>query len=141
MASTEITARADERRILKKYLTWYFRAKQKKALLQGRLHSLQRTIQSESAENESPSEIEARIQRQAEEAERSVLGIMDILDCLPADSTERAVMELRHIDCKTWQKICDTAYLSRSSCFRHYNKGMDTLLESSKVRSIIGLSK
>ncbi len=137
MASTPIT-RADERRILKKYLTRYYRAKEKKALLQSRLHGLKKTI---APGGENFSEIEARMQGQAEEAERSVLGIMDILDCLPADSIERTVMELRHIDCKTWQKICDTAYLSRASCFRHYNKGMDTLLESDKVRSIIGLSK
>lgn len=137
MTSTPIT-RADERRILKKYLTRYYRAKEKKTLLQSRLHGLKKTIV---PGGENLSEIEARIQGQAEEAERSVLGIMDILDCLPADSIERTVMELRHIDCKTWQKICDTAYLSRASCFRHYNKGMDALLESDKVRSIIGLSK
>lgn len=138
MVKARNTIQANERRILKKYLTQYFRAKQKKALLQSRLHSLQQTIQ---PDGESPSEIEARIQTQAKKAERSVLGIMDILDYLPAGSIERMVMELRHIDCKTWQETCNAAYLSRSSCFRYYNKGMDTLLESGKVRSIIGLSR
>lgn len=132
-----------ERRILKKYLARYFKAREQQAILQDRLQRLKREIHPE-AEGEaalSPSGIEARIQAQAEVLEQSVLEVMDILAFLPPNSTERLIMELRHLDCKPWDKIQATVYLTATPCFTHYNKALDTLLAKPEVRRIIGLSK
>lgn len=133
MAKTERT-QAAERRILKKYLTRFFRAKEKQKTLQRRAAALR-------AELGGASEIEARVQAQAEAAERSALAVMDILDLLPADSTERTILELRHLDCKPWLEINRAVYLTSSPCFEYYNKGLDTLLTMDKVRWTLGLSQ
>lgn len=86
-------------------------------------------------------EIEAKIQRQTEAAEKSVLEIMELLERLPPDSTERTILELRHIDCKNWADICDTVYLTRTPCAKYYNRGLDALLRMSKVRRTLGLEE
>ena len=86
-------------------------------------------------------EIEAKIQRQTEAAEKSVLEIMELLERLPPDSTERTILELRHIDCKTWADISRTVYLTRTPCAKYYNRGLDALLGMSEVRQIIGLEE
>lgn len=132
-----------ERRILKKYLGRYYRARKQQAILQDRLQRLKREIHPEAEGDDalSPSEIEARIQAQAEAVKKSVLEVMDIIAFLPPNSTERLIMELRHLDCKPWEKIQDTVYLTATPCYTHYNKALDTLLEKPEVRRIIGLSK
>lgn len=131
MAKAERTTAA-ERRILKKYLTRYFRAKEKQRTLQQRAASLRAEL------GEAP-EIEARVKAQAKAAERSALEIMDILDLLPEDSTERTILELRHLDCKPWREINRTVYLTASPCYEYYNRGLDTLLAMDKVRQTLGL--
>ncbi len=143
MARTENTDRANERRILRKYLTRYYRAKDKKAILQGRLKSLRTELPDRGGFMPpcSVPEIEAKIQRQIETAEKSVLEIMGLLELLPADSTERTILELRHIDCKTWAEICRTVYLTRTPCTKYYNRGLDALLGMSEVRRILGLEE
>lgn len=82
--------------------------------------------------------IESKIQQQTEAAENSVLEIMELL---PVESTERTILELRHIDCKTWEKIYQAAYLTRTPCFRYYNRGLDTLLGMNEVRRKLGLEE
>lgn len=86
-------------------------------------------------------EIEAKIQQQTEAAEKSVLEIIELLELLPAESTERIILELRHIDCKNWADICDTVYLTRTPCAKYYNRGLDALLRMSKVRRTLGLEE
>ena len=44
------------------------------------------------------SEVEDRIEEQREEMAKAVLNVMDLIDVLPANSTERTVVEMRHID-------------------------------------------
>ena len=51
------------------------------------------------------SEVEDRIEEQREEMAKAVLNVMDLIDVLPANSTERTVVEMRHIDCKGWEQI------------------------------------
>lgn len=133
MAKTEMKNRADERRTLKQYLTRYYRAKEKQAILQDRLVQLRYELRRH--EDIDTSEIEARIQKQAEREKKIVLEIMDILDFLPADTTERMIMELRHIDCKSWIEIQKTVHLTRTPCYDYYNKGLDKLLESEEVHT------
>ena len=38
-----------------------------------------------------------------------------------ANSTERTVVEMRHIDCRGWDKIAEALYMSRSNVFNYYN--------------------
>ena len=130
MAKTERT-QAAERRVLKKYLTRFFRAKEKQKTLQQRA-----AIRADLGE---ASALEARVQAQAKAAERSALEIMDILDLLPEDATERTILELRHLDCKPWREINRAVYLTASPCFEYYNRGLDTLLSMEQVRKTLGL--
>lgn len=141
MAKQEYTPSAEHRRILKRYLSRYFMAKKQSAALQKRLQDFSNALSATGEASPSPSEIEARIQAQAKEAERSVLEIMDVLKFLPPNSTERIILELRHLDCKAWRDICKTVYLTASPCYAHYNKGLDLLLSEPEVRHIIGLQK
>ena len=131
MAKTERT-QAAERRVLKKYLTRFFRAKEKQKTLQQRAAAIR-------ADLGEASTLEARVQAQAKAAERSALEIMDILDLLPEDATERTILELRHLDCKPWREINRTVYLTASPCFEYYNRGLDTLLSMEQVRKTLGL--
>ena len=133
MAKTERT-QAAERRVLKKYLTRFFRAKEKQKTLQQRAAAIRADLGEASA-------LEARVQAQARAAERSSLEIMDILDLLPEDATERTILELRHLDCKPWREINRTVYLTASPCFEYYNRGLDTLLSMEQVRKTLGLSQ
>lgn len=132
-----------ERKILRNYLTRYYRAKNKKAILQGRLKSLRAELPDRGGfmPPSSAPEIEAKIRQQIEAAGKSVLEIMGLLELLPADSTERTILELRHIDCKTWAEICHTVYMTRTPCAKYYNRGLDALLRMSEVRRILGLEE
>ena len=133
MAKMERT-RAAERQVLKKYLTRFFRAKEKQKTLQQRAAAIRADLGEASA-------LEARVQAQAKAAERSALEIMDILDLLPEDATERTILELRHLDCKPWREITRAVYLTASPCFEYYNRGLDTLLSMEQVRQTLGLAQ
>lgn len=127
---------ASERRILKKYLQRYYRTRKQQETLQARLQRLRQEFR----DGES-SEIEARLKAQKQEAKNSALQIMEILDFLPQGSTERTIMELRHIDCKAWAQVQRAVFLTPSPCYERYNKGLDALLGNTKVRTMIGLPK
>ena len=133
MAKMERT-RAAERQVLKKYLTRFFRAKERQKTLQQRAAAIR-------ADPGEASVLEARVQAQAKAAERSALEIMDILDLLPEDATERTILELRHLDCKPWREINRAVYLTASPCFEYYNRGLDTLLSMEQVRQTLGLAQ
>lgn len=135
--------RNDERRILRKYLTRYYRAKDQKSILEGRLKALKAdpSKQGGFTPPSSVREIEAKISRQMEAADKSVLEIIGLLERLPAESTERIILELRHIDCMTWAEICRTVYMTRTPCTKYYNRGLDALLAMNDVRAILGLEE
>lgn len=135
MGKTETPA-ANERRILKKFLQRYYRAKKQQEALQERLQRMRLEFRDGEA-----SEIKARLKEQKKEAKKYTLQIMEILDFLPQGSTERTIMELRHIDCKTWTQVQRAVFLTPSPCYERYNKGLDALLKIAKVRTMIGLSK
>ncbi len=124
----ESRQQTDRRRQLKVYLSRYYRAREQCAILQARLRRL-RTEGGVGTED-----IQTRIQRQAETARGCMAEIVDVLDLLPADSLERAILELRHIDCKSWQDIQRTVHLSRSPCYAYYQRGLDRLLAIPVVR-------
>ena len=126
----------NERRILKKFLQRYYRIRKQQETIQTRLQRVRREFRDEA---EKPSEIEAKIEAQKQEAKKSTLQIMEILDFLPQGSTERTIMELRHIDCKTWTQVQRAVFLTASPCYERYNKGLDALLGNTEVRNIVGL--
>jgi len=154
----DFTNTTESRRILRRYLSQYYRAKEKQSALRKRLAELQAELDNPGV-NTPPldgvpakgshrssgaaslifkkAEIEDRIQRQIEVETKSVIDIMDVLDFLPAESTERDILEYRHIDCKSWNEIMDQVHLTRSPCFEHYNKGLDRLLSYKKVRATL----
>ena len=136
MKKKQSTSSKNERQALKKFLARYYKAKKQQGILQERLVR----IRSEFSSSTKPSDIEAKINAQKQQAQKSIHQIMEILDILPQGSTERTIMELRHIDCKTWTQIQRAVYLTSSPCYERYNKGLDLLLKESKVRRIIGLS-
>ncbi len=131
----EIKNREDERTVLKQYLTRYYRSKKRQAILAERLRQLRRDLHRQSAGD--VSEVEARIQKQARKAERIILEIMDVIELLPEESTERMILELRHIDCKSWNEIQRTVHLTRTPCYDHYNRALDTLLEAEEVHAAL----
>ena len=128
---------ADERRILKQHLTRYYQIKQRQELLRNRLAELQTGNQAR--KHGEISSVEKRIMEQAEAAEQSALEIMDIIELLQEASTERTIMELRHIDCKPWREVHAAVHLTRSPCYEYYKRGLDTLLKAPTVREAIGL--
>ena len=133
----------NERQVLKRFLSRYFRATEKKAVLERRLSRMQSELRrpEDGGASAGISEIEARLQRQAASAENCALEIMDVLELLPADSMERTILELRHLDCKPWKEIHRAVYLTRSPCFTHYNRGLDQLLAMPEVRQKLKLKK
>ena len=83
------------------------------------------------------SEIETRIEDQKSRVEKALLKVMDIMDFLEENSTERMVLELRFIDCKPVAAIERELNLSRSSLFSYQDKGLEKLLTYKKVRAIL----
>lgn len=147
----------EDRILLKRFLSQFYRAKDKQAVLQKRLDRLQLELRYPGVRTASPddvpsksgigngaasltlkiADIEDRIQKQIDIEAKSIIAIMDVIEFLPADTIERDILEFRHIDCKTWDKVMDSVHLSRSPCFENYNKALDKLLTYKKVRAIL----
>ena len=155
------SAQADPQKvILKRYLSQYFMAKERQRIYRDRLEEIQRELRGplQQLPGAAPrqggrclgpgastdlaaklSEIEERINRQVEIEATAILDVMKMLDFLPADSTERAIMDLRHIDCKPWNEIMKQVHLSRSPCFMYYEKGLQRLLRYKKVQKSLAI--
>lgn len=82
-------------------------------------------------------EVEERIARQQENIGKTIVHVMDIMDYLPEESTEREIIELKHIDCLKWERIQLEANLSRSPCYDYYNRGIKILLQNKRVQKIV----
>lgn len=129
-----------DRKLLKRYLAQYYHAKERKSTLEARSRTLRRELQpaKKTPDLEAKiSEIDARVQRQKEIETSTILEVMDMIDFLPIGSTERHILELRHIDCKSWSDIERIAHFSRSSCFEYYDKALDTLLTYKRARQML----
>lgn len=145
----------DDKSLLKRYLSQYYICKKKKQQLERRLREVNREIdepiggQGYSQVPRSQTnvigagaasivyrmaEIEERIARQKDSMEMAMLKVMDIMDFLPEDSTERMILELRHLDCRSWKQVVKEASLTRTPCNDYYNKGLIKLLDYKKVR-------
>ncbi|MBE7063960.1 MAG: hypothetical protein E7390_09290 [Ruminococcaceae bacterium] len=82
-------------------------------------------------------EIEIRIQEQVTKATKVLTEIMDIIDFLPENSMERAIIERRYIDRCGWRRICEEEHISRTPANRHWRKGLYELLEFKRVRILL----
>lgn len=82
-------------------------------------------------------EIEERIIKQTDNIGIAMLKVMDIMDFLPEQSTERMILELRHIDCKPWKQIMIDVSLTRTPCYEYYNRGLEKLLSFKKVIKVL----
>lgn len=125
-----------EIRELKHYLTRYFRAMQNMAILEERLSAVRKKLRG----NTEPAErVEKQLRLQELDAAAAMEEIVEMTALLPADSYERVILELRHIDCKSWTGIQRAVHLSASPCYAYYKKGLEALLEIPGVRARIGL--
>lgn len=135
----EARNQADERRLLKQYLTRYYRLNERQAILQTRLAQLRHDLRRNA--DVDTSEIEAEIQGQAERAKDAAQEIIAILDLLPPYSIGRAIVEYRHIDCQEWLEIQGALHMTASPCYEQYNRALDYLLRCKEVRAALKLDK
>lgn len=125
----------DEIKLLKHYLTRYYRASQNRYILRDRLSAVRQKLR----DTAMAAEIEERIRNQERETAGIMAEVIDACAFLPPDSYERMILELRHIDCKSWTAIQRALHLSPSSCYEHYRRGLGDLLEIDGIRDRIGL--
>lgn len=86
-------------------------------------------------------EIEDRIIRQRDAAEKAATQVMDILDYLPESSIEREIMELRYLDGLGWSDVSESVYLSDRQCYRLYKAALKALMQAPRVRRIVDNSR
>lgn len=82
-------------------------------------------------------EIETRIKEQMEKSAKVLAEIMDVIEFLPENSTERIIIEHRYIDRYYWGRICKEVHLSRTPATKYLRKGLYQLLEFKKVQQIL----
>ena len=146
-----------EREAVKRYLQQYHAAKQKRRILEERRRTLSADLRGPStpAYSAMPSsrpvhpdgagavvfqiaEVEERIAAQQAEMAKAVQNVMDLIDLLPVGSTERTVVEMRHIDCKPWEQIAKAVYMSRSAIFNYYNAALDMRARNEQSGKLLG---
>lgn len=151
------TGTRPEREAVKRYLQQYHAAKQKRRILEERRRTLSADLRGPStpAYRAMPSsrpvhpdgagavvfqiaEVEERIEAQQAEMVKAVQNVMDLIDLLPVGSTERTVVEMRHIDCKPWEQIARAVYMSRSAIFNYYNAALDMLARNEQSGKLLG---
>jgi hypothetical protein len=147
-----------EREAVKAYLQQYHTAKDQRRILQARHSELKRELEaptpgsrymsmptSKPAPNHDGAvsvvfriaEVEERIENQRQAMEKAIMRIMDLIDLLPASSFERQVVELRHIDCKGWERISREVHMSRSRCIDYYNAALDTIALNRRAQKVV----
>lgn len=82
-------------------------------------------------------EINTRIEEQKEKSVKVLAAIMNIIEFLPENTTERDIIEHRYIDRFSWEKICKEEHLSRTPATRYWRKGLYKLLEFKKVQQVL----
>lgn len=148
----------EEKELLKEYLNQYYTCRMKRVQLERRLKSIHEEMNMPiGGYKYSPvnyggtntvgtgaasfvyrlSEIETRIEKQKDKVEKALLKVMDIMDFLEENSTERMILELRFIDCKNWENIEYEIHLSRRACFDYQNKALEKILSFKKVQVIL----
>lgn len=147
---------SDEAAALDKYLRMYTRCKNRKHSLERRKDSIMqefesplRSVVSDGMPRGSSSgigcaalsyeldEIRTRIDEKIKEMEKKYVRINDVIEFLPENSTERAILEYKYIDNYSWNKICNLEHMSRTPATQYWRKGLYKLLEFAKVQEIV----
>lgn len=82
-------------------------------------------------------EIQTRINEKIEEMKKEYVKISNVMDFLPENSTERAILEYKYIDSYSWSRICEIENISRTPATRYWRKGLYKLLEFAKIQEIV----
>jgi len=82
-------------------------------------------------------EINASIAEQMAQAAKALADIMSVIEFLPDNSMERAIIEAKYIDRLGWTRICETHNLTRTPATRYWRKGLYMLLDFEKVKKIL----
>lgn len=82
-------------------------------------------------------EIDTKIKEQMNKSVKVLAEIMNVIEFLPENSTERSIIEHRYIDRMKWWQICKEENLSRTPATNYWRKGLYALLEFKKVQQIV----
>ncbi len=82
-------------------------------------------------------EICEQIEKQIERSVKTLENIFYIINYLPENTMERAIIENRYIDCYKWEKICQINNISRTPAIKAWKKGLYMLLELKEVKKIL----
>ena len=133
--------KSEARRLLRRYLARRYHAKENRIILQKRMNQLKSELRCGEEAGHNLEGIKASVDYLRGTIHAQIIletFIIKEVDAairlLPQDSTERTILELRHVDCLTWAEIVKTTNRSRSGCNAYYNKGLDALLEQPMVR-------
>lgn len=82
-------------------------------------------------------EINTKIHTQIDRSMQVLCDIMTVIDFLPENSLERAIIEHKYIDRFNWTKICMRENISRTPAIRYWRKGLYKLLEQDRIKEIL----
>lgn len=142
--------------VLDKYLSMYNRCKNRKNSLERRKDAIVQEFESPlratvadgmprgsssgigcAALSYELDEIRTRIDEKIKEMEKKYVKINDVIEFLPENSTERAILEYKYIDNYSWSEICKLENMSRTPATQYWRKGLYKLLEFAKVQAIV----
>lgn len=125
---------AEERALLKGRLNLYKTRSTRRQILDERIKRFEREAGKAGAITTEYSELIHELAQQREACDKAALEIIQILNNLSPDSTERLTLELRHLDLKSWRQIQKTLFMSDATVYRYYSRGLDKLLNIQQVR-------
>lgn len=129
-------------RILRNYLSQYYKAAEQMVCLHERLRSIREELGGDDGRRGAAlacreDEIESRIEEQRKVVEADLLKIMDIIDYLDPASEERKILELYYIDKLPWKSVQEKTHISRSSCYEKRDRGIRELLTYKRIRELV----
>lgn len=85
------------------------------------------------------STMEERVSTQRKLCADIMTEIVCTIDLLPAESTEREVLELRYLEGRSWTAIETSGglYICHTAIFAAHNRGLDMLLEMPSVQTML----
>ena len=156
MTPQEAEERAEARDLLKRYLGRYTGAKRRLRRLRQREAEVRASIGIGAAASDGMphgsepcrttenqvthlSTMEERVSTQRKMCADIMTEIVCTIDLLPAESTEREVLELRYLEGRSWTAI-ETGgglYICHTAIFAAHNRGLDMLIEMPSVQTML----
>lgn len=82
-------------------------------------------------------DIDTKIQNQCHRMRMRIESIMELIDQLPEDSEERAVLEQRYLNRETMEHISRNLHMARRTTYRIFRKAIEELLTFQKTFDVI----